>query len=277
MAANYEVNYNIRVVDNGAIEVLNRFRAATEPLLAIEANFNKLANTATRLMTNLTRLSGQTFTVRVDTASASTALDNLLVKARAVAAEMRTISSTLAMAGGAGGRAKSTPKGNARFSTYKGQVWWGGQTAPSPNLLPGYNWVYEAKHIDQYKTRLNELYRLKKAFARTTQLMGGYTLGDPKMARAMAQADRYMRQMERITHGYRAVANDGSGRPPIVPPAPYKEARPKASARTRAASARSFQPKPSQYWPASPNNLGYKLLGPTPLPNNGGMIVDMMK
>lgn len=277
MAANYEVNYNIRVVDNGAIEVLNRFRAATEPLLAIEANFNKLANTATRLMTNFTRLSGQTFTVRVDTASASAALDNLLVKARAVAAEMRTISSTLAMAGGAGGRAKSTPKGNARFSTYKGQVWWGGQTAPSPNLLPGYNWVYEAKHIDQYKTRLNELYRLKRAAERTTRLMSGYNVDDPKMVRAVAQYERYARQMARITHGYRAVASDGSGRPPIVPPAPYREPKPKASTRTSTASARSFQPKPSQYWPASPNNLGYKLLGPTPLPNNGGMIVDMMK
>lgn len=32
-----------------------------------------------------------------------------------------------------------------------------------------------------------------------------------------------------------------------------------------------------QFWQTRPKNLGYKLLGPTPLPNNGGMAIDILK
>lgn len=51
----------------------------------------------------------------------------------------------------------------------------------------------------------------------------------------------------------------------------------KSSSRTTTKAARtSVASKPSIYAPG-PTNLGYKLWGPTPLPNNGGMAIDMLK
>lgn len=48
-----------------------------------------------------------------------------------------------------------------------------------------------------------------------------------------------------------------------------------SGARNAYGSRTSYTPR--QFWSAKPNNLTYKLLGPTPLPNNGGMAIDMLK
>lgn len=59
-------------------------------------------------------------------------------------------------------------------------------------------------------------------------------------------------------------------------PASQSQSRWRPSGARNAYSSRTSY-TPRQIWNAQPKNLSYKLLGPTPLPNNGGMAVDMLK
>jgi TP901 family phage tail tape measure protein len=74
-----------------------------------------------------------------------------------------------------------------------------------------------------------------------------------------------------------AARGGGSSAAPAVAPAPAAPSRSRTS--TRAAATRTTRTAPRSIFPSAANttNLGYKLWGPTPLPNNGGMAIDMLK
>ena len=118
----------------------------------------------------------------------------------------------------------------------------------------------------QAKRQLNELLTMarevKTALSASTM---GTTRATRAMSRASAKASASTRTM------------GSTGHMPLAPrTTPYSvPARPsRYSGRTTSSSRYSSMPST---WPSQPKNLSYKLLGPTPLPNNGGMALDMLK
>lgn len=62
-----------------------------------------------------------------------------------------------------------------------------------------------------------------------------------------------------------------------VPPSPPGNWRPSKKGRRMRAEANRGRKAANSMWPSQPKNIGYKLLGPTPLTSNGGMAIDMLK
>lgn len=96
-----------------------------------------------------------------------------------------------------------------------------------------------------------------------------------KLIRALQMAKSEVQQLNAM--GVTLGATKGRAATKAVP-APIGGSRPRpartTTARTPAvAPIRSYTPRVS----TGPTNLGYKLWGPTPLPNNGGMAIDMLK
>lgn len=96
-----------------------------------------------------------------------------------------------------------------------------------------------------------------------------------KLIRALQMAKAEVQQLNAM--GVTLGATKGSAATKAGP-APIGGSRPRATRTTTTrtpavAPTRSYTPRVS----TGPTNLGYKLWGPTPLPNNGGMAIDMLK
>lgn len=96
-----------------------------------------------------------------------------------------------------------------------------------------------------------------------------------KLIRALQMAKSEVQQLNAM--GVTLGATKGRAATKAAP-APIGGSRPRPARTTTtrtsvAAPARSYAPRVS----TGPTNLGYKLWGPTPLPNNGGMAIDMLK
>lgn len=120
----------------------------------------------------------------------------------------------------------------------------------------------------QAKRQLTELLTIAQEI-RTT--LASTTVG--------GRASRSSRTASRTSTAAAGTTTGHTGHMPLV-----RNNTPSTASRStrssRSTTGRSYTGRPTSYggtWPAQPRNLGYKLLGPTPLPSNGGMAIDMLK
>lgn len=96
-----------------------------------------------------------------------------------------------------------------------------------------------------------------------------------KLIRALQMAKTEVQQLNAmgVTLGGTTSKTRSTSRTTSAP-APVGGSRPRATSSRTAPTPASSYTKPRR---VGPTNLGYKLWGPTPLPNNGGMAIDMLK
>lgn len=99
-----------------------------------------------------------------------------------------------------------------------------------------------------------------------------------KLIRALQMAKAEVQQLNAMGVTLGGASNGKTTATTKTAPAPIGGSRPRTtrtspSRSASVASTRTYSPRVS----TGPTNLGYKLWGPTPLPNNGGMAIDMLK
>ena len=97
-----------------------------------------------------------------------------------------------------------------------------------------------------------------------------------KLIRALQMAKAEVQQLNAMGVTLGGARTKGKSTPSRTVPAPVggsRASRPSTTRSVPATTSRTYTPRAYK----GPTNLGYKLWGPTPLPNNGGMAIDMLK
>lgn len=258
----YEVDYIIKVVNTGATQAMRDMASAVNLLGPGVKTLDRLNKRITMLNKSL---SNRKWKMTFDTSQPEaklTALENR------VAALRRSLAAVGGSAGGArGATARGATASQRQFIKHNGNLYHVGQGKPSDRLLGrGYQWskssipvqAFNARELAAYNSLLSQQTKLRNDIARSQR--AGAT-GTKKYIRQQKELGRVSRQIGGMTRGYVATHYGTNISAPM------------SSGGGRSGGSRIGVPRHQ----VTPNNLGYKLLGPTPLTSNGGMAIDMLK
>lgn len=307
MSAEYQVQYHIEVFSTPAIEAINSFKSALASLTKASKPLVDLQRQVRSVNDTLAGLKKQQ--IQLNTVQAKEQLTELLTLAR----ELKATLAGTNMGAVKGARAARNT-GGSQTSPSVGQTGHmplaprsagsqSGWVHPGHPSYPMYR-MYQAGMLDQNDARRIEgqVRRANKARFRAAQAeTDAYqaqlkTYRDADVQRrwdarkAARSAEAQARQQRRLDylrnnrdaiyarHGITAdlrYAPIGLGPDGKYVPAYSANSKWRPQGATNAYGGRRYSPR--QFWQAQPKNLSYKLLGPTPLPNNGGIAIDMLK
>lgn len=257
----YTVDYIINVVNANGVKTIADWQAALNKLggsIKMLDRLNKRITTLNKAFHN------KTWKLTLNTTDAERKITSLETR---VAALRKSLAG---MGGGRGGRSGGgIPSAGAmsrQFIKYGGSLYSRGQQKPSNNALgKGYQWskssipvqAFNNKELATYNRLLSQQAKIQNSLKR------GQTTGQTGATwyrRQQSRLGRVNNDLGRLTSGY-VAAYTGSNIP-----APFGSGG-------RGGGMRGGGPR----YRATPGNLGYKLFGPTPLTNNGGLAIDMLK
>lgn len=288
----YEVDYIINVVNPSGVQAMKDMAAAVNLLGPGVKTLDRLNKRITAL--NKT-LNNRKWKMTFDTSQPEaklTALENR------VAALRRSLATVGGGAGGRGLAARTSSSSSRQFFKNGGNMYARGPMPDAKMLGNGMKWAKSVipiqalsnSELEMYNRLLQKqkqqqrLYRkqLQQKFNKTwgagqrasfkemDHAWRKYYMSDPafkdgknlptaerKLYRTTNQLSKTQSQLYRLTNGY--VATNATLGTPV----------------NMGKSGRGSGGVPR--YRATPNNLGYKLLGPTPFTSNGGMAVDMLK
>lgn len=295
----YTVDYIINVVNANGVKTIADWQAALNKLggsIKILDRLNKRITTLNKAFHN------KSWKLTLNTADAERKISSLETR---VAALRKSLAGMTGGAGGRGGRGGgSIPAAGAaprQFIKYGGSLYSRGQKPPSNRLLgEGYQWAkssipiqaFSPKELAAYnklmqkQAKQEKLYRkhLQQKFDRTwgaghgasfqrMDQMWRQMISDPafkygaylsptekKLYRTTNNLQKTQSQISRLSSGYVASHSNSNV------PAPFMGRGGRGGGSMGGGTVRP-----------TPNNLGYKLFGPTPLTSNGGMAIDMLK
>ncbi len=293
----YEVDYIIKVVNTGATQAMRDMASAVNllgPGVQVLDRLNK------RIAALNKSISGKKRRLTIDTSPAEKSLTALESHVNRIQQKLHLIST---MGGGkAGGGGRNSGGGRASSAQprdmwkHNGSLYARGNQAPQIRLPKDQTWrrgmipleAFNAKELQMWRQIENQQSRLQKRMnqraSRAWQAAGGRTgtgMSKDAFARQYAQSmgltehtlwqqgNHKMRNLQRGWVNSYAGSMSSGGSAPIGPmPMPFTNSgKPSGGAGGRRVGGASPRP----------NNLGYKLFGPTPLTNNGGMAIDMLK
>lgn len=261
----YEVDYIIKVVNTGATQAMRDMASAVNLLGPGVKTLDRLNKRITMLNKSL---SNRKWKMTFDTSQPEaklTALENR------VAALRRSLA---AVGGGTTTKGRSTSYGNQRerFISKGGNLYWTGSKAPAKGMFGrDYSWTRAYRPINTLTTQelsaMSRLMQKDAALYRQWQKLQGVKNAKWGMAPVSAGADKVRQQHQKVQSqlaGFRkswvVTYNGTSVAAPLM-----------SGSRGGNLSSRGVSMRPTL------NNVGYKLFGPTPLPNNGGMAIDMLQ
>lgn len=254
----YTVDYIINVVNANGVKTIADWQAALNKL---GGSIKMLDRLNKRITTLNTSLNNKSWKLTLNTADAERKITSLETRVAALR------SSLAGMAGGSGRGSRGgsgIPAAGAmprQFIKYNGALYSRGLRRPSGKTLgAGYQWskstiplqAFTPKELEAYNRLLEQQARLAKRLRRAR---ANGQAGTAQYQHQQSQLGRVSNNIGRMTTGYVSAYSRSNI------PAPFMSGSQGTGAR--------YQAKPS--------NLGYKLFGPTPLPNNGGMAIDMLK
>lgn len=259
MSQNYQVNYDINVFAEDAVQAIGRFTMAAEQLKKASAPFQKLNQKINNLKSNISSLSKVKAEVFINTKQAELKIDRLQEKLNRLMATAKSLNMTVG-AGGGGGAAVSRARAASRSAV---------ATSVSRAKAPSFS---NDPVIANWQ-RMQQKYTQKaQAIKGNASFFGRSYKNDPLYEKYMRYSNAAGRRIASIQHPamYEAWTNKQS--PNYIPPpvAPIRGSRGKTGhsvMRTRPSGGRSL----------FPNALGYKTLGATPLDVGGMGAVDMLK
>lgn len=259
----YTVDYIINVVNANGVKTIADWQAALNKLggsIKMLDRLNKRITTLNKAFHN------KSWKLTLNTADAERKISSLETR---VAALRKSLAGMTGGAGGRGGRGGGIPAAGAaprQFIKYGGSLYSRGQQMPSNKTLgKGYQWskssipiqAFNTKELAAYNKLMEQQTRLTKSLRRAQA--AGQT-GTAKYRRQQSQLGRVNNNIGRMTTGYVASHSNSNV------PAPFMGRGGRGGGSMGGGTVRP-----------TPNNLGYKLFGPTPLTSNGGMAIDMLK
>lgn len=258
MAQNYQVNYDINVFAEDAVQAIGRFTMAAEQLKKASAPFQKLNQKINSLKSNITSLGKVKAEVFINTKKAEASIDRLQAKLDTLIATARSLNLSVG-AGGGVGSALSRGRAAARSSV-------GGTSRQASRSSATYTDPVAARWQHQ-----SQRYAEKARFIKDNASMFGRNYKtDPLYSQYMAMSNKagqraFARQYPGITGAWNKAYENYV--PPFIPMRGRGRASSIGARRSARVSGRSV----------FPNNLGYKTLGATPLDVGGMGAVDMLK
>lgn len=255
----YEVDYIIKVINASGVQAMKDMAAAVNLLGPGVKTLDRLNKRITTL--NKT-LNNRKWKLTFDTSQPEAKLTSLENR---VAALRRGLTAVGGGAGSKGATTRGSTASQRQFIKHNGNLYHVGQGKPSERLLGrGYQWsrssipvqAFNPRELAAYNSLLSQQSKLRNDIARSQRAGATNT---KKYIRQQKQLGRVSRQIGNMTQGYVATHYGTSIPAPVTG----------GGGRGGRMSAPRYR--------ATPNNLGYKLLGPTPLTNNGGMAIDMLK
>lgn len=263
----YTVDYIINVVNANGVKTIADWQAALNKLggsIKMLDRLNKRITTLNKAFHN------KSWKLTLNTADAERKISSLETR---VAALRKSLAGMTGGAGGRGGRGGGIPAAGAaprQFIKYGGSLYSRGQQMPSNKTLgKGYQWSKSSIPVQAFNTRelvaYNNLlaqqaklqYRLSRAQAAGHS--NPQSKNFSKYSQLQTKLGRVNNSLGQLTTGYVSTYSRSNI------PAPFMS------------GSRGGGFGNGTRYKATPSNLGYKLFGPTPLPNNGGMAIDMLK
>lgn len=262
-ATTYTVDYIINVVNANGVKAIISWQNALNKL----GGSIKMLDRLNKRITALNKLfHGKSWKLTLNTADAERKISSLETR---VAALRKSLAGMSGGAGGRGGRGGGgIPAAGAmprQYIKYGGTLYSRGQQMPSSKGLgKGYQWSKSRIPVQAFNTRELAAYNhlLAQQAKIQNSLRRGQATGQTGTAwyrKQQANLGRVNNNIGRLTSGYVAT-HYGTNIP-----APFGSG---GSGGMRGGGPR---------YRATPGNLGYKLFGPTPLTNNGGMAISMLK
>lgn len=261
----YTVDYIINVVNANGVKTIADWQAALNKLggsIKMLDRLNKRITTLNKAFHN------KSWKLTLNTADAERKISSLETR---VAALRKSLAGMTGGAGGRGGRGGGgIPAAGAmprQYIKYGGALYSRGQQMPSSKGLgKGYQWSKSSIPVQAFNTR--ELAAYNRLLAQQAKIQNslrrGQATGQTGTAwyrSQQANLGRVNNNIGRLTSGYVAT-HYGTNIP-----APFGSGG-RGGGGMRGGGMR---------YRATPGNLGYKLFGPTPLTNNGGIAIDMLK
>ena len=266
MAQDYQVNYDINVFAEDAVQAIGRFTMAAEQLKKASAPFQKLNQKINALKQNITSLGRVKSEVNINTKSAEAKIDRLQAKLDKLKATARSLNLAVG-AGGGGGVGSATSRGRAATR--------GGSTVVSGGSTRRVSRTPSASNdpvIANWQRMQQKYAQQAKLIKENAAMFGRNYKNDPLYS-------RYMRASNAAGRRVFAMQNPGvmsawdQAYANYVPPAPPVRGRGRTAGRGARTGAARMGGRRSIY----PNALGYKTLGATPLDVGGIGAVDMLK
>lgn len=250
----YEVDYIVKVLNPGAVQAITDMAVA----------FNQLKNSVTildQLNGRIKRLNAslnpKNLKLNIDTTQAEKKITALETR---VAALKRTL--------GAASVPAKDPRTSSQFVSHNGKLYWTGSKMPQPDLLgKGYSVTRVDRPLQMLKPDLSKISKLMlrdESLLKQFQKIVGQTATwttptqDASAKKILKQHSSVRNKLGGLTKAW-VYTYEGT-----TLPAPVMSSNGNGGGK-----AERYTPKPS--------NLGYKLFGHTPLTNNGGMAIDMLR
>lgn len=261
----YTVDYIINVVNSNGVKTITDWQAALNKLggsIKMLDRLNKRITTLNKAFHN------KSWKLTLNTADAERKISSLETR---VAALRKSLAGMTGGAGGRGGRGGrgGIPAAGAmprQYIKHNGSLYSREQQMPSNKALgTGYQWskskiplqAFSPKELEAYNKLLTQQAKIQNSLRRGQA--NGQT-GTAWYRRQQAKLGRVNNNIGRLTSGYVATHYGTNV------PAPF------GSGGRGGGGMRG-----GMHYHATPGNLGYKLFGPTPLTNNGGMAISMLK
>lgn len=261
----YTVDYIINVVNANGVKTIADWQAALNKL---GGSIKMLDRLNKRITTLNEAFHNKSWKLTLNTADAERKISSLETR---VAALRKSLAGMTGGAGGRGGRGGGgIPAAGAmprQYIKYGGALYSRGQQMPSSKGLgKGYQWSKSSIPVQAFNTR--ELAAYNRLLAQQAKIQNslrrGQATGQTGTAwyrSQQAKLGRVNNNVGRLTSGYVATHYGNNI------PAPFGSGG-RGGGGMRGGGMR---------YRATPGNLGYKLFGPTPLTNNGGIAIDMLK
>lgn len=263
----YTVDYIINVVNANGVKTIADWQAALNKLggsIKMLDRLNKRITTLNKAFHN------KSWKLTLNTADAERKISSLETRVAALRKSLAGMTGGAGGRGGRGGRGGGIPAAGAmprQFIKYGGSLYSRGQQMPSSKGLgKGYQWSKSSIPVQAFNTR--ELATYNRLLAQQAKIQNslrrGQATGQTGTAwyrNQQAKLGRVNNNIGRLTSGYVAT-HYGTNIP-----APFG---------TGGRGGGGMCGGGMRYR-ATPGNLGYKLFGPTPLTNDGGMAISMLK
>lgn len=293
----YEVDYIVKVVNANSVQAIKEMAAAVNMLGPGVQVLDRLNKRIANLNKNLTSKQRR---LTIDTSPAERSLTALENRVNRIQQKLHLVSTMGGGKGSGGGNNASGSKGSRTAFQPRdmwksgGSLYARGNQAPRIPLPEGQVWrkgkipleAFNKPELQMWRQLENEQARLRKRmnqrFASAWNAAGGKTgTGKSLTKYALEQAQKKglaehslwkqgNKLMRYLQHAWVNSYDGAMSSPGNVPKSPIPMPFADKGMPTGGVRRAGFSS-------AKPNNLGYKLFGPTPLTNNGGMAMDMLK
>lgn len=269
MAQDYQVNYDINVFAEDAVQAIGRFTMATEQLKKASAPFQKLNQKINNLKQKIASLGKTGYEVTIKTKTAEDKIDRLQGKLEKLMATARSLNMTVGAGRGSGvgsatSRGRATTRGGSTVVN-------GGSTRRVSRTLS----VSNDPVIANWQRMQQKYAQRAKLIKENAALFGRNYKNDPLYSKYMSYANAASKRVFALQNPGLMSAWDqvyANYIPPAPPAVPIRGRGRSVGRGARTGTAR-MGGRRSIY----PNALGYKTLGATPLDVGGLGAVDMLK